>query len=388
MDAHVICAYRPHVVATADGPRGMPPVPVLFVPRASVASPSGFDVWVLRDGVLRGAPVQGLPHSLRGVGGTLLVPNTAAHWISEAAALREVVGFEVDAAWESYCAGTSHAWLAGTSVLPLVRPLVMGIVNVTPDSFSDGGRFVDVSSAVAHGRSLAEVGADILDVGGESTRPGSASVGESEELARVLPVIRGLRDAVDVPISVDTRKAAVADAALEAGAQVVNDVSALRDDPEMVGVVARREAGLVLMHMRGQPATMQDNTHYEDLVVDVVGQLEESLMLAYDGGIDLRRVLVDPGIGFGKGLEENLSLVAGLGRLWALGRPSLLGASRKRFLGELTGRSVEDRDHATVAAVTVGVLAGAAVVRVHDAAAAFDALRVALAMRGRLRTHP
>ena len=230
-------------------------------------------------------------------------------------------------------------------------------------------------------------GARILDVGGESTRPGSAPVDEAEESSRVLPVIEGLTAETEVPVSVDTTKAAVARDALAAGASIVNDVRGFRD-PEMIEAVAGGDCGVVVMHMRGEPATMQDDTRYENLFAEIVGQLEASLRLAYDGGIDLRRVLVDPGIGFGKGLEENLELVAGLGRLWALGRPALLGPSRKRFLGELTGRDVTDRDRATTAAVTVGVLAGAAIVRVHDAASAFDAIHVAKAMRGRLRTLP
>jgi dihydropteroate synthase len=258
--------------------------------------------------------------------------------------------------------------------------VVMGIVNVTPDSFSDGGRFLDADRAVAHGLALAREGAGILDIGGESTRPGAQPVSAAEELRRVIPVIGGLRAAdATLTISVDTSKASVAAAALDAGAEIVNDVTALRGDPEMAGLIAARGARCVLTHMRGEPRTMQDDPRYEDVVAEVAAFLSQRLRMAVDHDIDAERVWLDPGIGFGKTVAHNLELLRRLRELTALGRPLVLGASRKSFLGGLTGRDHGDRGAATIAANVVGFQGGARIFRVHDVAWTRDALRVVAA---------
>ncbi|MHC4971478.1 MAG: dihydropteroate synthase [Planctomycetota bacterium] len=260
-------------------------------------------------------------------------------------------------------------------------PLVMGVINVTPDSFSDGGRFAAPETAVAEAHRLAAHGASILDIGGESTRPGAAPVDPEAEAERVVPVIEGLKD---LPLSVDTRRASVAVLALRAGAILVNDVSA-GADPEMFPAVAAHGAGVVCMHMRGDPATMQQDPRY----ADVVGEVEEFLLAraaaAEAAGVARERILIDPGIGFGKTLAHNLALLRALPRLAGHGLPVLVGPSRKSFLGRITGREVADRKDATTAAVTLCAFhEGAAVVRVHDVPAARDAAAVALAWRNRL----
>jgi len=259
------------------------------------------------------------------------------------------------------------------------RTLIMGIVNVTPDSFSDGGRFLSPRAAVDQGLRLLEQGADILDLGGESTRPGAEPVSAAEESARVLPVIRGILDRrPQAVVSIDTYKAAVAEAALEAGAQIVNDVTALRGDPDMAGLVARRGAGLILMHMRGEPRTMQKDPRYEDVVAEVSAFLRERARAAREAGVAREAIVVDPGIGFGKNLEHNLALMRHLGSLRALGYPVLLGASRKTCIGQLTGREQpRDRLWGTLGAHVVGAALGADVVRVHDVAPLKEALSVA-----------
>jgi len=255
----------------------------------------------------------------------------------------------------------------------------MGIVNVTPDSFSDGGRFAGADAAIAHAQSLSVAGADIVDIGGESTRPGAEPVAAGEELARVVPVVAALRDAT-TPVSIDTSKATVARAALTAGACIVNDVTAL-GDTTMASVLADGRAGVVLMHMRGTPATMQlGDLRARDIVGEVVEFLERRLALAVRSGIAAERVALDPGIGFGKTLEQNLALLRGLPRLAALGRPLVLGVSRKSFLGALTGRPVEGREAASTAAHALLAAAGADVLRVHDVSATLDAVRVARAL--------
>ena len=258
-------------------------------------------------------------------------------------------------------------------------PLVMGIVNVTPDSFSDGGRYLAVASAVAHAEKLVRDGAALLDIGGESTRPGALPVALGEELERVIPVIEGvLALRLEVAISVDTRKAEVAKAALEAGAHLVNDVSALADS-EMAAAVAAYDAPIILMHMRGEPRTMQQgDLRYDDVVATVIGDLARARDAARVAGVT--RILVDPGIGFGKTAEHNLILTKRLGELKPLG-PVVYGASRKRFLGELTERDTGDRDRATAAINALAVMNGAAILRVHDVAACIDAVRVAAAVR-------
>jgi dihydropteroate synthase len=257
---------------------------------------------------------------------------------------------------------------------------VMGIVNVTPDSFSDGGRWLDPSRAVRHGLELASEGASILDVGGESTRPGAEPVSRSEELRRVMPVIEGLIAAgTGAQISIDTSKAPVAEAALAAGATLVNDVTALRADPRLAGIVAAAGAEVCLMHMLGEPRTMQDDPRYDDVVSDVKAFLEARMAFAVAAGIAEERVLLDPGIGFGKTLGHNLELVRRLDELAALGRPVVMGASRKSFLGRITGRDVGDRVAATVAVNVLAFERGARVFRVHDVGPTCDGLRVAAA---------
>lgn len=255
---------------------------------------------------------------------------------------------------------------------------VMGVINVTPDSFSDGGRFAAPEVAVAHGQRLAAEGAAVLDVGGESTRPGAEPVDEATERARVVPVIAALARSVGVPISVDTTKAAVAEEALDAGASIVNDVSAGRGDPDMLTVVAGAEAGFVAMHMQGEPATMQANPTYDDVVRDVGGFLAERVDAARAAGIPDEAVLADPGIGFGKTLAQNLELLAALPELTAAaGVPLLVGTSRKSFLGRLVGEADPvARDDATLATIVWALERGAAVVRVHDVRGAVRAAAV------------
>jgi dihydropteroate synthase len=252
----------------------------------------------------------------------------------------------------------------------------MGIVNVTPDSFSDGGRFLDPERAIAHGRRLVEEGADILDVGGESTRPGARAVTAEEELARVAPVLAGL-EAVDADASIDTSKVAVAEAALDAGAEIVNDVTALRAEPALAGLCAERGCGVVLMHMQGTPRTMQEDPTYDDVVDDVKAFLAARIEFAVGEGIDEEAIWVDPGIGFGKTVRHNLELLARLAELRELGRPVVVGTSRKRFIGSLTGRDVDDRLGGSVASNVLALARGADVLRVHDVAEMRDALRVA-----------
>lgn len=260
------------------------------------------------------------------------------------------------------------------------RALVMGVVNVTPDSFSDGGRFLAPDAAIAHARRLLDEGADIIDLGAESTRPGSEPVPAAEQIRRLDPVLRALATDPATVISVDTASAEVAGRAIALGARIVNDVGA-SSDPAMAGVVAGAGAGLVLMHMRGTPATMQDDPRYEDAARDVAAWLGGRLEAARAAGVDPAQVVLDPGIGFGKTVVHNLELLARLAELAALRRPLLVGVSRKRFLGTLTGREVADRLEAGIAAAAVAVYEGAAVVRTHDVAATVPALRVAEALR-------
>ncbi len=255
---------------------------------------------------------------------------------------------------------------------------IMGVVNVTPDSFSDGGRFLDPAAAIGHGRRLAQEGAAILDVGGESTRPGADPVGVADELARVLPVVEGLAG-LDARVSIDTMKLDVARAALAAGARYVNDVSAFRHEPGMAALVAESGAECCLMHMLGEPRTMQRAPRYDDVVDDVRAFLEERLAFAVGEGIREERVQLDPGIGFGKTIEHNLALLRGLPELARLGRPLVIGVSRKSFLGRITGRVTGDRVAATVAANVLAFERGARVLRVHDVAAVADGLAVAAA---------
>jgi dihydropteroate synthase len=258
--------------------------------------------------------------------------------------------------------------------------LIMGVVNVTPDSFSDGGEFLDADAAVEHGLRLAGEGADILDVGGESTRPGAEPVSEEEELRRVVPVIERLACDGAARLSIDTTKATVARAALEAGATLVNDVSAFRFDPGMAALVAETGAGCCLMHMLGDPRTMQQDPRYDDVVSEVKAFLEERLAFAVSEGIDEQRVWLDPGIGFGKTVEHNVELLRRLDEIVAIGRPVVVGTSRKSFLGKLAGgRGEGERLPGTIATNVLALERGASVFRVHDVAQNADALAVALA---------
>jgi dihydropteroate synthase len=254
----------------------------------------------------------------------------------------------------------------------------MGVVNVTPDSFSDGGLFLDAGAAIAQGRRLAEEGADILDVGGESTRPHADPVSAQEERRRVVPVIEGLAGAAP-QLSIDTSKVEVARAALDAGATYVNDVTAFRSEPELAALVAERGAECCLMHMLGDPRTMQDDPRYEDVVSDVKAFLEERLAFAVGEGVPEDRVMVDPGIGFGKTVAHNLELLRRLDEIVALGRPVVIGTSRKSFLGRLTGREVDQRLPGTIATNVLALERGASVFRVHEVAPVRDALAVAAA---------
>jgi dihydropteroate synthase len=274
-----------------------------------------------------------------------------------------------------------HDLRVGDRVLPTSsRCLVMGVVNVTPDSFADGGRYLDPRAAVAHGLALAAEGADLLDVGGESTRPGATDVEEAVELDRVLPVIEGLAAATDIPVSVDTRKAAVARAALAAGAAIVNDVSAGRDDPDLLGVAAEAGAPLVLMHMQGTPATMQDDPRYDDVLAEVEAFLQERCTAAEAAGVAPDALVVDPGIGFGKRDEHNYALLGGLARLTRLGHPLLVGTSRKGFIGRALDLPVEERLEGTAATVVWAVERGARIVRVHDVAPMVRTVRMTEAL--------
>lgn len=260
------------------------------------------------------------------------------------------------------------------------HPVVMGVLNVTPDSFSDGGRYLDVDAAVAAGLRMADEGAAVLDVGGESTRPGAEPVPVELELARVLPVVRALAQA-GATVSIDTVKAKVAEAAVEAGAVMVNDVSSALLDPDMVAVAAGLEVPYVLTHLKGTPRTMQDDPRYDDVVAEVADHLGARIEVLVAAGLDEDRIVVDPGIGFGKRLEDNLALLARLDRLVALGRPVLVGVSRKRFLGAITGvEEPADRLAGSLAAAAVAVANGARIVRAHDVAATVQAVQVAWAI--------
>jgi len=261
------------------------------------------------------------------------------------------------------------------------RVLIMGILNVTPDSFSDGGRFLSPDAAVERALAMEKEGADIIDVGGESSRPGAEPVPVEEELRRVLPVLERLRGKLRIPISIDTTKAEVAEAALRAGASIVNDISALRFDPAMAPLVAKFGAGLVLMHMLGTPKTMQQAPHYEDVVTEVRDFLAERAQYAQSQGIPREAIAVDPGIGFGKTVEHNLELLRRLPELVELGFPVLVGPSRKSFIGAILGLGVEERLEGTLAACAVAVVRGADILRVHDVKEVRRAADLALHLR-------
>lgn len=277
-------------------------------------------------------------------------------------------------------------WTARQYEFMFPRPaVVMGIVNVTPDSFSDGGRFLDPDRAVAHGLGLVEQGAEIIDVGGESTRPGAEPVDEEEELRRVLPVIERLAARVTVPISIDTMKPGVAKAALASGASIVNDVGAGRQDEAMWRSVAECGAGYVCLHMRGEPRTMQDRPVYEDVVEEIVRFFEERLAVLAGAGIGGEQVVLDVGIGFGKTVEHNLQLLGALQRFTRLSRPLLLGASRKSFIGKVLGGVVTERLPGSLACACLGVQGGVDILRVHDVAETVQAVRITEAILERMK---
>lgn len=272
--------------------------------------------------------------------------------------------------------------------LELSRPLVMGILNVTPDSFSDGGRFVDCDRAVERALRMIDEGADMLDIGGESTRPGADPVSAENELARVEPVIAAIRERSKVPISIDTYKASVAERALALGADIVNDVSALRRDPDMASVLKKHAAPVVLMHMLGEPKTMQQQPRYDDCVREIIRFFEQRISYAETRGIDRSRIILDPGIGFGKRLVDNIDIFARLGELARFEMPILIGASRKRFIEMInatgsapdTGAAPEKRLGGSIAAAVMAILHGADIVRVHDVAETVEALKVVQAI--------
>jgi dihydropteroate synthase len=262
------------------------------------------------------------------------------------------------------------------------RTWFMGVLNVTPDSFSDGGLYFDAGRAVDRGLELAAEGADILDVGGESTRPGSRPTPEAEEIRRVVPIVSALRKRTGALISVDTAKASVAAAALDAGADIINDISAFRFDPAMAGLAARSGAGVVLMHMQGTPLTMQESPRYGDLIGEIGAFLAERIRVAVAAGVRAERIIVDPGIGFGKTFEDNLELLRRQEAFHSLGRPLLLGFSRKAFLGRILDRPPAERLEGTIAAAVLAVERGAHILRVHDVGPVARAVRTAEAVLG------
>ena len=259
-------------------------------------------------------------------------------------------------------------WKIGDKIVDLSkRGMIMGVLNVTPDSFSDGGEFFGTNAAVARGVQIAEEGADIIDIGGESTRPGAEPVSAKEELKRVLPVIEELRAKIDISVSIDTSKSEVASAALDAGASIINDVTAGQGDEKMLPLAAKRKAAIVLMHMQGEPRTMQKNPHYKDVVAEVADFFRQQYARALECGIDPMAIAFDPGIGFGKTLEHNVTLLKNLERLHVHDRPLVVGVSRKSFLGKLVGSSeMRDRLAPTIALTAILRAGGADVLRVHD----------------------
>lgn len=268
----------------------------------------------------------------------------------------------------------------GTEIDLSQRALIMGVLNVTPDSFSDGGRFLDAAQAIRHAKEMVEAGADLIDVGGESTRPGAEQISSEEELRRVIPVVERLSQEIPVPVSIDTYKADVARKALQAGARLVNDISALRFDPKMADLIAESQVPVVLMHMKGTPMDMQRDPHYESVVSEIYSFLEERIKFAVSVGIRWEQIIIDPGIGFGKRTEDNLRILARLERFKSLGRPILLGTSRKSFIGQVLGLPLEERLEGTAATLAIGLMKGARIFRVHDVGPAVRVIRMAEAI--------
>lgn len=261
------------------------------------------------------------------------------------------------------------------------QTLLMGVLNITPDSFSDGGLYFDKEKAIAHGLRMVEEGADFIDIGGESTRPGSKPIGLEEELRRVIPVIESLSKEIPVPISIDTFKSKVAEKAIEAGAEIINDISGLHFDPELGKVAAKNDVPIVLMHIRGTPETMQKDVHYDSLFSEILLYLKESIQRAEFNGIDPHQIIIDPGIGFGKNLEDNLLIIKNLQEFRVLGKPILIGTSRKTFIGKILNKEVNERLEGTLSSIAICVLNGAHIIRAHDVLQAKKAIAVADAIR-------
>lgn len=273
-------------------------------------------------------------------------------------------------------------WRTSRRVIDLSRPRVMGILNVTPDSFSDGDRYFDAARAVDRALEMAAEGADIIDIGGESTRPYAPPVDQNEELRRVVPVVEKLAGCLNIPLAVDTYKAAVAREALQAGAEIINDISALALDPDMASVIAAAGAGAVLMHMRGTPQNMQVDTAYTALIEEIAADLGKSMQVAEAAGIGREQIVLDPGIGFGKSIEGNLEILRRLREFAKLGRPLLIGTSRKSFIGKLLGRDMDHRQFGTAATVVIAIMHGASIVRVHDVKEMRDVVDMTTAVCG------
>ena len=253
---------------------------------------------------------------------------------------------------------------------------VMGILNVTPDSFSDGGRYLEKKKAIEHGIAMARDGADIIDVGGESTRPYSKKISLNEEMERVIPVIEVLKKELNIPICIDTYKSEIAKMAIQAGASMINDISAFRFDPDLISVVRESGVPVILMHMKGTPDNMQDNPTYDDLISEILGFLKSAVDRALNGGIRKDMIIIDPGIGFGKTFDHNLEIINALRRFQSLGRPILLGTSRKAFIGHILDKEPHERDTGTMATITAGVMNGAHIVRVHDVKKGVETVKV------------
>ncbi len=256
------------------------------------------------------------------------------------------------------------------------RTHLMGILNVTPDSFSDGGMFLDPDNAISHGIELASQGADIIDIGGESTRPGAKPLPPDEELRRVIPVIEGLSAEVAVPISIDTYKSLIAEKAIEAGAEMINDISGLHFDPKMADLATKYDVPVVLMHIKGTPEVMQLDPHYDCLLTEIMEYLEESIDIAERAGVDAGQIIIDPGIGFGKSVEDNLRIIRHLGEFKSLGKPIMLGTSRKSFIGKILNAEVDQRDEGTLASISATIMNGANILRVHDVGPARKAAQI------------
>jgi dihydropteroate synthase len=319
------------------------------------------------------APLSFSEHPSRDALFTVVLTGAPGHLKALASILMNTGGIppgfsrKIDSLLDNYVRSDYKIDCRGTVLDLGLHTHVMGILNVTPDSFSDGGRYVDPEQALAHAREMAAAGADIIDIGGESTRPGAQPLSEGEELSRIIPLIERLAPELAIPISVDTYKSAVAKKALEAGASIVNDISGLRFSPDMATVAADSGAAVIIMHIKGTPRDMQQNPVYADVVGEVRSYLEEGIDIAVKAGLDRERILIDPGIGFGKTLEHNLAILQRLDEFRCLGRPIVLGTSRKKFIGTVLDLPVpEERVDGTAATVALGIERGAGVVRVHD----------------------